>query len=292
MQYIPFASLPIEDNQLLFKHHQIINLPSSSVLASLRTNQQNKIPANKKLAVIADPIFSRNDIRLPKNKPPHTEDLEYDPIRSAIYSSDLKLSRVIGTRQEAEGILAFVPESQKIAVLGFDANLAFVTSPELSNYSIVHFATHGILNREQPDLSAIVLSLFDEQGNPQNGFLRLYEIFNLNLAADLVVLSTSESGLGKEIEGEGLIGLTRGFMYAGATRVLVSLWSIDDDATAEFMTKFYGFMLQDNLTPSAALNATQKHMQNHSKWSHPYYWAAFTLQGDWVGMNPSNAASP
>ncbi len=212
--------------------------------------------------------------------------------RSAIYSSDLKLSRVIGTRQEAEGILAFVPESQKIAVLGFDANLAFVTSPELSNYSIVHFATHGILNREQPDLSAIVLSLFDEQGNPQNGFLRLYEIFNLNLAADLVVLSTSESGLGKEIEGEGLIGLTRGFMYAGATRVLVSLWSIDDDATAEFMTKFYGFMLQDNLTPSAALNATQKHMQNHSKWSHPYYWAAFTLQGDWVGMNPSNAASP
>ena len=228
---------------------------------------------------------------MPQNKPPGTEDLEYDPIRSAIYSSDLKLSRVIGTRQEAQGILAFVPQSQQIAVYDWDANLGFVTGPELNNYSIVHFATHGIVNREQPDLSAIVLSLFDEQGNPRNGFLRLYEIFNLNLAADLVVLSTSESGLGKEIEGEGLIGLTRGFMYAGATRVLVSLWKLDDPATAEFMTQFYSLMLQDNLTPAAALTATQRYMQNHSQWSHPYYWAAFTLQGDWVGMNPSNAAS-
>ncbi len=173
-------------------------------------------------------------------------------------------------------------QAQQRSVLGFDANLQFATSPELSNYNIVHFATHGILNSEQPELSGIVLSLFDEQGKPQNGFLRLHEVFNLNLTADLVVLSACQTGLGKEIKGEGLVGLTRGFMYAGATRVLVSLWSVNDAATAEFMSKFYSFMLQDKLSPSSALNATQKYMQQHSKWSHPYYWAAFTLQGDWV----------
>ena len=108
----------------------------------------------------------------------------------------------------------------------------------------------------------------------------LHEVFNLDLPADLVVLSACETGLGKEIKGEGLVGLTRGFMYAGANKVLVSLWKVDDAATAEFMSLFYRFMLKDNLTPAAALNATQQQMQQHHEWSHPYYWAAFILQGD------------
>ena len=110
----------------------------------------------------------------------------------------------------------------------------------------------------------MVLSLVDEKGNPQNGFLRLHDIFNLNLPAELVVLSACQTGLGEEVKGEGLVGLTRGFMYAGAPRVLVSLWSVSDEATAEFMSRFYRLMLQDKLLPAEALRKTQQEMQQET----------------------------
>ncbi len=146
---------------------------------------------------------------------------------------------------------------------------------------MVHFATHGILNSQHPELSGVVLSLFDETGKPQNGFLRLHDIFNLKLPAELVVLSACETGLGEDIKGEGLIGLTRGFMYAGSPRVVVSLWSVDDQATSELMKKFYSFMLQDGLKPAAALRAAQVEMWRNPSYQSPYFWAAFTLQGEW-----------
>jgi CHAT domain-containing protein len=145
----------------------------------------------------------------------------------------------------------------------------------------VHLATHGILNSKNPELSGVILSLFDEQGTPQNGFLRLHDIFNLNLPAELVVLSACQTGLGKEVKGEGLMGLTRGFMYAGAPRVLVSLWNVDDEGTSELMTRFYKKMLQDGQKPTAALRAAQIEMWQEKQWQSPYYWSAFTLQGEW-----------
>jgi CHAT domain-containing protein len=132
-------------------------------------------------------------------------------------------------------------------------------------------------------LSAIVLSMVDKQGNmqPQGGFLRTIDIFNLNLPADLVVLSACETGLGKEIRGEGLIGLTRGFMYAGAARVVVSLWSVSDRATADLMERFYKRIFKKELTPSAALRSAQVRMWGKKKWQAPYYWAGFVMQGEW-----------
>ena len=145
----------------------------------------------------------------------------------------------------------------------------------------MHFATHGLINSQHPELSGIVLSLVDQKGQPQNGFLRLNEIYNLRLNAELVVLSACQTALGKEIKGEGLIGLTRGFMYAGAPRVVASLWRIDDRATAELMTRFYRGMLKDGLPPAAALRAAQISMWKDNRWSAPHYWAAFTIQGEW-----------
>jgi CHAT domain-containing protein len=125
------------------------------------------------------------------------------------------------------------------------------------------------------------MSLVDEKGMPQNGFLRLHDIFNLNLPAELVVLSACQTGRGQEIKGEGIIGLTRGFMYAGASRVLVSLWKVDDKATAELMKRFYRGMLKEKLTPAAALKQAQVEMSKIPQWSSPYYWAGFVLQGEW-----------
>jgi CHAT domain-containing protein len=145
----------------------------------------------------------------------------------------------------------------------------------------VHFATHGFLNSLHPELSGIVLSLVNENGEPQDGFLRLHEVYNLSLPAELVVLSACQTGLGKQIKGEGLVGLTRGFMYAGAARVVVSLWNVNDEATAELMKRFYQAMLREGQRPAAALRAARISMWKEERWQVAYYWAAFVLQGEW-----------
>jgi len=147
---------------------------------------------------------------------------------------------------------------------------------------MIHFATHGFLNSLNPELSGLVLALVDEQGTPQNGYLFAPEVYNLKLdAAELVVLSACQTGLGKEVAGEGVVGLTRGFMYAGAPRVVVSLWSVNDRATADLMKAFYQGMLKQGLRPAAALRAAQLALWKQKEWQAPYYWAAFTLQGEW-----------
>ena len=174
-----------------------------------------------------------------------------------------------------------MPATTKLEALDFDASRETATSEGLSEYRILHFATHGMLNSQHPELSGLVFSLFDEQGRPRDGFLRIHDIFNMKLNADLVVLSACQTALGQQIQGEGLVGLTRGFMYAGSPRVLASLWNVDDRATAELMKLFYRGMLRDGLRPAAALRAAQISLSRQKGWEAPYYWAAFTLQGEW-----------
>src|SRR6185503_15519820 len=188
----------------------------------------------------------------------------------------LNTSRLPFTRKEADVITALVPAADRMQQLDFDASLNSARNPALSQYRIVHFATHGFLNSRHPELSGIVLSLIDEKGREQDGFLRAHQIYDLKLPAELVVLSGCRTGLGKEIRGEGLVGLTRGFMYAGAARVLVSLWDVNDEATAELMSRFYQAMLgKEKLSPAAALKAAQTSMWKESRWQLPYYWAGF-----------------
>jgi CHAT domain-containing protein len=150
----------------------------------------------------------------------------------------------------------------------------------LSHFQIVHFATHGLVNNEHPELSGIVLSMVNERGDPENGFLQLHDVYNLNLAAELVVLSACDTGLGKDVKGEGLVGLTRGFLYAGARSVVASLWKVEDRATAELMGHFYREMLVEGASPAAALRSAKVAMWRQRRWSAPRYWAAFVLQGD------------
>jgi len=145
----------------------------------------------------------------------------------------------------------------------------------------VHFATHGVLDLEHPELSGIALSMVDEKGRSRDGYLRLNEIYNLNLPAELVVLSACQTGVGKQIKGEGLIALTRGFMYAGARSVVASLWKVDDAATASLMTEFYRQMFTNKLKPAAALRSAQLKISQEKRWQSPYYWAGFFLQGEW-----------
>jgi CHAT domain-containing protein len=191
------------------------------------------------------------------------------------------IPRLPFTRQEASRLLALTPKDSSFGAIDFQANRKTVLKGELSQYRYVHFATHGLLDSERPGLSSLVLSMVDEKGQQQDGFLRANDIYNLKLPAELVVLSACQTGLGKEIKGEGLVGLTRGFMYAGAARVVVSLWNVNDRATSELMTKFYEKMLKRGERPAAALRAAQVEMWRQRQWQSPYYWAAFTLQGEW-----------
>ncbi len=292
LQYLPFAALPVpgtsgKDVVPLLVNHEIVNLPSATTLAVLRKETALRQSAPKALAILADPVFSLNDERLKQAREQESkgtgeqENLQQLQLARSTRESDLQLRRLPGTRTEAEAIVKLVPQSQRIQALDFTADRTWATHPDLSQYRIVHFATHGILNSKNPELSGVVLSLFDKLGNPQNGFLRLHDVFNLNLPAELVVLSACQTGLGQEVKGEGLVGLTRGFMYAGAPRVLVSLWNVQDKGTSELMTRFYKKMMQEKLQPAAALRAAQIEMWQDTKWKSPYYWAAFTLQGEW-----------
>jgi CHAT domain-containing protein len=259
------------------------------VLAVLRREIRGRQAASKAVAVIADPVFEADDPRVATASPrPH-------PVAAPAPASDLRralrdvgmlregglsVPRLLSSRQEADAIIA-AAAGAGISATDFAASRATATSPELGQYRIVHFATHGLLNSEHPELSGLVLSLVNEQGKDQDGFLRLHDIYNLNLPVDLVVLSACNTGLGKEVRGEGLVGIVRGFMYAGAARVVSSLWKVDDEATAELMKRFYQQMLQGGLTPAAALRAAQVDMWQQKRWRSPYYWAAFGLQGEW-----------
>jgi CHAT domain-containing protein len=311
LQYVPFAALSVVSGQLsvaqrsrtnkgprttdhgqltrpLIVDHEVISLPSASALAVQRKGLAGRQLAPNAVAVIADPVFSLSDDRFKTNLRTAEQNRDQsDAISTRIIthladdSGNLVIRRLQFTRQEADQILAIAPRSTNLKAIDFKANRATATSGELSKYRYVHFATHGYLDSERPDLSALVLSLVDEQGKPQDGFLRAREIYNLHLPAEVVVLSACETGLGKEIKGEGLVGLTRGFMYAGARRVVVSLWNVNDKATAELMQRFYKKMLKDNQSPAASLRAAQVEMWQQKQWQSPYYWAAFVLQGEW-----------
>ncbi|MEH1841455.1 MAG: CHAT domain-containing tetratricopeptide repeat protein [Nostoc sp.] len=307
LQYIPFAALTTStksadgsDYQPLVVNHEIISLPSASTIAILRKQIKGhtKAKASKTLAILADPVFSTSDCRFTgkcsnsdKRFTGKSSKIANNNIDQQLEESALKRStrninrseiqRLDHTEQEAREILKLVLPSENIQAFGFDANYNWATNDQLSQYKMLHFATHGFLDSTDPELSGIVLSLIDKQGKSQRGFLRLTDIFNLNLSAELVVLSACETGLGKEVKGEGLVGLTRGLMYAGASRVVVSLWNVDDEATSLLMSQFYSQMLQQRKTPAAALRAAQLKMWEQEKWRNPYSWSAFTLLGEW-----------
>jgi CHAT domain-containing protein len=188
--------------------------------------------------------------------------------------------RLASSREEAKAIAALADGPHSIIALDFDASRDLALSGRLESYRVVHLATHGILDSQRPELSGLVLSLVDPRGRRVSGFLQLTDIYNLKLRADLVVLSACQTALGKEIRGEGLIGLTRAFMYAGTPRVIASVWEVPNRATAELMKRFYNHFLVDRMSPAAALRAAQLEIRSIPRWSAPFFWAGFVLQGE------------
>jgi CHAT domain-containing protein/Tfp pilus assembly protein PilF len=288
LQYIPFAALRIRgESGIAVENHEILHIPSASVLSVLRRETSGRKPAPKLAAIFADPVFDRSDPRVGRQEPSGSSlrsasEAQSDGLQRSARDTGLSaLARLRGSRREAEAIVHLAGETNTLLALDFAANRQMATSRELADYRIVHFATHGLLNSQHPELSGLVLSLVDRDGRPANGFLESAEIYNLKLGADMVVLSACQTALGKDVRGEGLVGLTRGFMYAGAPRVLATLWPVPDEATTELMKRFYEGVLVRGMRPAAALQAAQIAMRSDARWSSPYYWAGFVLQGEW-----------
>jgi CHAT domain-containing protein len=322
LQYVPFSALgtpqptqpPLKGGvaarggafEPLISTHEILMEPSLSTLAMTRQLNAHRQTGTSKLAIIANPVFDREDERVRTHiaslqqgqaaSPPGGE-LASGATRSPSPSAaklrrsadELHLAGAAApipplyfSREEAEAIYRLAKPRGAMLATDFAANRETFTGGSLSRYSIVHISTHALLNDDHPELSGIVLSLVDEQGKARDGFLQLYEVFNLNLPADLVVLSACQTALGKEIKGEGLMSLTRGFMYAGASRVAATLWKVDDEASKELMILFYRKMLVEKLSPAAALRESQMAMwKRKGRMSNPYFWAPFVLQGEW-----------
>jgi CHAT domain-containing protein len=282
LQYLPFAALPVpgslKDDAPMLVEHEVVGLPSASVLALLRRESRTRTPPGRAVAVLADPVFERDDPRLVAlGGADGSEGIDGDAVRDGSRG----FPRLAATRQEAKAIVAIAPPGMAMQAIGFEASRATAMSPDLARYRIVHFATHGVVDDENPGLSGIALSMYDARGQPRDGFLRLHDIYTLSLPAELVVLSACDTALGKQLRGEGLVGMVRGFMHAGAQRVVASLWKVDDEATGELMRRFYLEMFRKDRSPAGALREAQLALWRERRWRSPFYWAAFVLQGEW-----------
>jgi CHAT domain-containing protein/predicted negative regulator of RcsB-dependent stress response len=302
LNYVPFEVLlktadsgDFSSLGYLVKTNEVIYAPSASVVGAIK--QQRTKNANRAMLIIADPVFNSNDARAQKRPAaaPSDADVRGLGIQSAVADvggsapapnaqmEGLPLVRLNGTRTEAEQIskLAKASGGQADVWLDLDANEDNLAARDISKYRVIHVATHGLLNAERPQFTGVVLSLVGNKTH--DGFVRTDEVFNLRLGSPLVMLSACETGLGKEKRGEGVMGLTRAFMYAGAPTVGVSLWSVADKSTADLMTDFYRRLLSttEGTTSSSALRGAQLAMISGKKYSAPFFWAPFVLVGDW-----------
>jgi CHAT domain-containing protein len=305
LNYVPFEVLlksadagDFTSLGYLVKSNEIIYAPSASVVGAIK--QQRAKTDSRAVLIIADPVFNSNDARAKKGTANATTDAEVRglgiqsavadvagstpaPAAASAPMEGLPLTRLNGTRVEAEQISKLTKASggQADIWLDLEANEDNLGTRDISKYRIIHVATHGLLNAERPQFTGVVLSLVGNKTH--DGFVRTDEVFNLRLGSPLVMLSACETGLGKEKRGEGVMGLTRAFMYAGAPTVGVSLWSVADKSTADLMTDFYQRLLSTSTpaTTSAALRGAQLAMISNKKYSAPFYWAPFVLVGDW-----------
>ncbi|MEM8960553.1 MAG: CHAT domain-containing protein [Acidobacteriota bacterium] len=272
LHYLPFGALVDDDGYPWIERHELVTLPSASALALLREGRA-RTPSHW-VSVFADPVFQSDDPRLRATDEATTVASERSIDRMT------ELERLPATRVEAEAIASLAPDGDVVLQLDFDAHRDALLDGHARHAQILHLATHGLFDARAPELSAIVLSRFTPDGEAREGALRIQDIYGLDLAADLVVLSGCQTALGDEVRGEGLIGLTRGFLYAGTPRVVASLWRVPERATAALMEHFYR-RVREGASAATALRDAQRQIRAQRRWRHPYFWGAFVLQGDW-----------
>jgi CHAT domain-containing protein/tetratricopeptide (TPR) repeat protein len=287
LQQLPFAALPAPGGGgAILDRFTLVSSPSASVLAALRSGREAPRGDGLALAILADPVVEGRPLEVGPTGP------ELATLMRALEDAGLqRLEPLPGSRQEARQIASYLPPEQVLTAVGADASRETALGPDVARARIVHFATHALLDVRRPELSGIVVSERDAAGRPHNGFLSLADVSSMRLSAGLVVLSACRTGLGKDVRGEGLVGLTRGFMNAGAPRVLASLWKVSDTATASLMSRFYRELLEGRRSPAEALRHAQRAMRQERRTSAPHAWAGFVLEGDWRPLDAGGAAT-
>jgi CHAT domain-containing protein len=263
LHFVPFELMPaLEDRELAY-------LPSLSTLTALRVRARDAAggPAATafELAIFADPLYAPDDPRVAMPHPP---------------ASGATLARLRWSKLEAERVAATVPAARRLLFLGPDATVDQLRSREVATARVVHIATHATADATLPERSALQLSSVDALGRPIESDLHLAQIQSLQWRAELVVLSGCHTAGGALFRGEGMIGLTGGFLTAGARQVVASLWQVDDQATAELMWRFHGARARGKTT-YAALAEARDAIRSDPRWQAPYYWASFVVYGDW-----------
>ena len=278
LNYIPFQILPVAANaEPSVAQHEIINTPSASIQGELLREAADRGVRRKVLAAFGNPKFAEQE---QSKETAETRNIE---IKAESFDPS-SVRRLFFAGREIANLRAVASDEQTFAATDYDATRDKLLNTDLTQYAVLHFATHGYLDPNHPEKSGLLLATTNPDGKKLNGFVGLQDVYSLRAPVDLVVLSACETGLGKDIRGEGLIGLTRGFMYAGATSVVASLWKVEDEATAELMKSFYTEMLKNGKTPAEALRSAQNSIRQnpqHPQWSAPHYWAGFTLQGEY-----------
>jgi CHAT domain-containing protein len=284
LQYIPFGVLPAfaadtDRPTPLVSSTEIREIVTIASISARSAGQRDEAAsATPSVAVFADPVMEEADARFASNGAETSASEINAPFPATRSSTGPSLSRLPYTGREARAIADLLPNAANLVAVGFDANLDAVLGKDLRQYRYIHFATHGIVDSQRPALSALALSQFDDQRRRRAGYLRLYDIYTLELNADVVVLSACDTGLGRAIRGESLVGLTQGFLYAGARNVVASLWQVPDNATSALMTRFYRLLLSGDRSPAQALAAAQRSLATERATSDPYYWGAFVIQ--------------
>lgn len=281
LQYFPLAALPNPNlGEPIVLTNETVYAPSAQTLALLAKIRPNSSTATKDLLIFSDPVFTSDDTRFApgsqtfeKPKTSHTDSFRF-------VESLNNLPRLSASKYESEAIIDILGKSNSHSYSGFAATRENLLNLKADDYKILHFATHGLANEIRPELSGFVLSRYDENGQQLNEFFRIQDIYALNLNADLVVLSACETGIGKDIKGEGLMSLNNAFLQTGAKSVMASLWKVEDAATLELMKHFYAAMVNEKLTPSQSLRKAQIKLRENPQYKSPFYWAAFTIQGD------------
>lgn len=284
LNYYPLGVLPNPlrtDDEPIIATNEVVYQPSAQLAASF-LGRKPKESVSKDLLILSDGVFTSDDPRIKSD----LADADAAASRSGsgghsrMVESLNGLSRLTLSQHESDSIVNLIGDAKSDVFTGFSATRGRLLQTKVEDYKILHFATHGLMDEKRPELSGLVFSRFDETGTPVDAIVRLQDIYLMRLNADLVVLSACETGVGKHVRGEGLISLNNAFLRAGAKTVVSSLWKVEDGATLELMKHFYAAMIDEKLPPPAALRKAQLALRRNPRYSSPFYWAAFTVQGD------------
>jgi CHAT domain-containing protein len=241
-------------------------LPSFGVLAQIRSRPRT-VRNPVRLALVGDPVYGLDDERLGS--------------RSRQLPRPKSRFERLGSAEDELIDIARAAGAGVQMLTGFDAAVKRIEGHSLARFDIIHFATHAEVNGRRPELSRLVLSQLDAAGHEVDGSFRLVDVYSLKLNARMVVLSACETAAGRNLRGEGVMSMTRGFLSAGASSVISSLWLVADNAAAALMRNVYTSMLQRGVPPAEALRLAQNSIRRQRRWQGPYFWAPFVLQGEW-----------